>query len=499
MRFERWPLLTVLALSACISAEQADEDGYELDESAESVTIDTAATYTLVGVQSGKCVDVAGGSTADAAAMQIATCNGSTRQQFRMESAGGGYYRIRNVNSNRCLDVAGASTSDGAAVQQYSCWTGENQQWSFTDVATGVVRLTARNSGKSLDVYARGTADGTALVQWASNGGTNQQFRLTPVTSGGTGAGGGGGTGGGGTGGGGTGGGGTGGGTTGKFVGNITTGGTVRSDLARYWNQLSPENEGKWGSVEPTRDVMNWAGMDRVRNYARENGIPYKGHTLVWGAQQPGWIGGLSQSEQRAEVEEWIQAFCQRYPDVAIIDVVNEPPPHTTPAYMNALGGAGSSGYDWIVQAFKWARQYCPNAKLLLNDYNNIEYSGDNQNTINIVNRIRAAGAPIDGIGAQAHAAFSMPTSTVKGFLDRLAATGLPVYITEYDIALANDTQQLNVMQSQFPMFYEHPSVRGVTLWGYITGQTWVANTGLMSSSGQMRPAMSWLMNYLGR
>ena len=139
MRFERWPLLTMLALGACISAEQLDEDGYELDESAESVTVDTAATYTIVGVQSGKCVEVAGGSTADGAAMQIASCNGSTRQQFRMESAGGGYYRIRNVNSNRCMDVASASTSDGAAIQQYSCWTGNNQQFSFTDVASGVV------------------------------------------------------------------------------------------------------------------------------------------------------------------------------------------------------------------------------------------------------------------------------------------------------------------------------------------------------------------------
>ncbi|WP_438031419.1 endo-1,4-beta-xylanase [Sorangium sp. So ce204] len=495
MRFERWTLLTTIALSACISAEQLDEDGYELDELAESVTIDTAATYTITGVQSGKCVEVAGGSTADAAAMQIASCNGSTRQQFRMESAGGGYYRIRNVNSNRCMDVAGASTSDGARIQQYSCWSGENQQWSFTDVASGVVRLTARNSGKSLDVYGRGTADGTAVIQWASNGGTNQQFRITPVSSGTGGTGGTGGSGG--TGGGG--GGGGGGGTGGKFVGNITTGGQVRADLSRYWNQLSPENEGKWGSVEPTRDVMNWAGMDRVRDYARQKGIPYKGHTLIWGAQQPGWIANLSQSEQRAEVEEWIQAFCQRYPDVAIIDVVNEPPPHTTPSYMNALGGAGSSGYDWIVQAFKWARQYCPNAKLLLNDYNNIEYSSDNQNTLNIVNRIRAAGAPIDGIGAQAHDAYKLNTSTVKGFLDRLAGTGLPVYITEYDINLANDTQQLNVMQSQFPMFYEHPSVKGITLWGYISGQTWVANSGLMSSSGQMRPAMSWLMSYLGR
>ncbi|WP_437729747.1 endo-1,4-beta-xylanase [Sorangium sp. So ce1335] len=476
-RFERWPLLTALALGACGPAEQLDEADFDFDEAAESVTIDTAATYTIVSVQSGKCVEVAGGSTADAAGLQIASCSGSTRQQFRMESAGGGYYRIRNVNSNRCLDVADASTGDGARVQQYSCWNGENQQWSLTDVSGGAVRLTPRHSGKSLDVYGRGTADGTAVIQWSWNSGTNQQFRITPVNPGGSG----------------------GGGEGDKFVGNITTGGQVRSDLARYWDQISPENEGKWGSVEPQRDVMNWAGMDRVRDYARQNGIPYKGHTLIWGAQQPGWLAGLPQSEQRAEVEEWIRAFCQRYPDVAIIDVVNEPPPHTTPVYMNALGGAGSSGYDWIVQAFKWARQYCPNATLLLNDYNNIEYSSDNQNTINIVNRIRAAGAPIDGIGAQAHAAFSIPTSTVKGFLDRLAGTGLPVYITEYDIDLANDAQQLNVMQSQFPMFYNHPSVKGITLWGYVSGQTWLSNSGLMSSGGQMRPAMSWLMSYLGR
>jgi hypothetical protein len=185
MQFERWSLLTALALSACISAEQLDEGGDEFDESAESVTIDTAATYTIVGVQSGKCVEVTGGSAADGAALQIASCNGSTRQQFRMESTGGGYYHIRNVSSNRCMDVASASTSNGARIQQYSCWSGENQQWSFTDVASGVVRLTARNSGKSLDVYGRDTADGTAVIQWSWNSGTNQQFRVVPVTSGG--------------------------------------------------------------------------------------------------------------------------------------------------------------------------------------------------------------------------------------------------------------------------------------------------------------------------
>ncbi len=284
-----------------------------------------------------------------------------------------------------------------------------------------------------------------------------------------------------------------------KFAGNITTSGQVRSDFAGFWDQITPENEGKWGSVESVRDQMNWAGLDAIHDYAEEHEIVFKQHTFVWGSQQPGWIGGLSEAEQREEVQEWIQLFCERYPDVAMIDVVNEPPPHTTPPYAEALGGAGSSGYDWIVQAFEWADQYCPNAILLLNDYNTIEYGGDNSHFLEIVNAIKDAGAPIDAIGVQAHAAYQMPTETVKGFIDNLAATGLPIYVTEYDINVADDNEQKNIMESQFTMFWEHPQIQGVTLWGYVVGATWQENTGLMSGEGTMRPAMSWLMDYLGR
>src|SRR5690606_29435025 len=92
---------------------------------------------------------------------------------------------------------------------------------------------------------------------------------------------------------------------TGKFVGNITTRGRVRDDFKTFWNQLTPENEGKWGSVERVRDEMDWSGLDRAYAYARENGVIFKHHTLVWGSQQPGWLAGLPASEQRAEVEEW--------------------------------------------------------------------------------------------------------------------------------------------------------------------------------------------------
>lgn len=89
-----------------------------------------------------------------------------------------------------------------------------------------------------------------------------------------------------------------------KFLGNITTSNAVRSDFGTYWNQITAENECKWQTVESSRDNMNWSGCDNVYNYAKENNIPVKFHTFVWGSQYPTWLGNLSTSEQLAEITE---------------------------------------------------------------------------------------------------------------------------------------------------------------------------------------------------
>src|SRR5688572_27382035 len=117
---QRWPWMAMLALGACGPAE---EFGGDWALASQPITIDTSAVYTITGVQSGKCVEVAGGSTTAGAGLQIASCNGTTRQQFRMEATDSGFYRIKNVNSGQCADVEAVSTADGARVQQYFCWT----------------------------------------------------------------------------------------------------------------------------------------------------------------------------------------------------------------------------------------------------------------------------------------------------------------------------------------------------------------------------------------
>ncbi|WP_437827132.1 endo-1,4-beta-xylanase [Sorangium sp. So ce1153] len=284
-----------------------------------------------------------------------------------------------------------------------------------------------------------------------------------------------------------------------KFVGNITTSGAVRDGFARYWNQITPENEGKWGSVERSRGSRDWSKLDAIYKYAKDNNIIFKHHVFVWGSQQPDWVGRLSGAEQQSAVRDWMKSFCERYPDTKYIDVVNEPPPHTTPSYKNGIGGDGASGWDWIVNSFKWAREFCPGAVLILNDYNNIEYENDHNNFMRIAKAVIDAGAPVDALGAQAHDAYKINTSTVKSYLDKMAALGKPLYVTEYDIGIADDNQQKRVMEEQFTMYWNHPSIKGITLWGYIVGTTWRDNTGIQRQDGTMRPAMQWLMEFLDR
>lgn len=293
-----------------------------------------------------------------------------------------------------------------------------------------------------------------------------------------------------------------------KFLGNVIAN-NVPSSFNTYWNQVTPENSGKWESVEATRDVMNWTQLDVAYNHAKNNGLPFKQHTFVWGQQQPAWITALMNDsskpieeryeEVRNEVEEWIRLYCERYPATDYIDVVNEPF-HATPSYDLALG----SGWNWVIWAFEKAREYCPNAKLLLNDYNILNSDGSTTAYVALVNLLKAQNL-VDGIGVQCHRfeVESTPVNQLKGNLDKLATTGLPIYITEFDIGnlnnegISNDNQQLEIMQRVFPVLWEHSSVQGITIWGYIQGQTWQSTAHLLRNDGTERPALTWFKNYV--
>ena len=283
-----------------------------------------------------------------------------------------------------------------------------------------------------------------------------------------------------------------------KYLGNVISSGySIPGNFDIYWNQVTPENSGKWGSVESSRDNMQWGSLDLIYQYAKDKGFPFRQHNFVWGQQQPGWMSSLSQEEQKEEVEEWIRLYGERFPDTDFIDVVNEPF-NAPPAYREALGGRGVTGWDWVIWVFEKARQYNPNAKLHLNEYNVLGSNTTTASYINLINLLKERNL-IDGIGEQGHFMESTPIKTISSNLNLLAATGLPVYITEYDVRIADDNAQLAKYQEQFPVIWENPGIRGVTLWGYMEGRIWRTEAYLLRSDGSERPAMEWLRDYIAQ
>ncbi len=273
----------------------------------------------------------------------------------------------------------------------------------------------------------------------------------------------------------------------GKFLGNIYQEGQEPMDFSKYWNQVTSENSGKWASCEQSRDSWNtWYWLDSAYDYANSKGYPFKEHCLVWGhsSGEPSWICSLSQSEQRAEVEEWIEMFGNRYnPDQ--VEVVNEPL-HDPPCYKDALGGGGSTGWDWVQWSYEKAGPAMSGTKIL-SDYGLLN-SSSNASQIKNIKNICGAQA----VAAQAHGLESTSASTISSNFNTIGGT---VYVSELDIR-GSDSEQLQIYQNIFPTLWNKSA--GVTLWGYIDGKMWRNEAHLIKSNGSRRPAMNWLCdNYI--
>lgn len=288
-----------------------------------------------------------------------------------------------------------------------------------------------------------------------------------------------------------------------KFLGNITTRGTVEAgggvpQYYKLWNQITCENESKWASVEGTRGTFNWSGADRAFSYAQQHDFTYKFHALVWGAQYPGWLESLSARDRFNAITNWFDHAKDQYDTLPMIDVVNEAIGNHqagNPMMKESLGGGGKTGYDWLIKAFEMAYERWPDAILIYNDYNSFTWDLDNY--ITLVRTLRDAGAPIDAYGNQSHDVTDISVSNMENALKKQQdALQMPMFITELDIDIASDEQQKKQYESIFPLMWEADYCAGVTLWGYVLGATWVTNSGLYRD-GVERPAMTWLREYL--
>jgi endo-1,4-beta-xylanase len=304
--------------------------------------------------------------------------------------------------------------------------------------------------------------------------------------------------------------------------------------LLYHFNVLAAENEMTPEAILPPSEkgAYRWANADTLVNYAQNKNVKIRGSSLVCHKQTPAWFfegpgkDSLASKEQLyARMENYIKAVFEKYGGKigwwnVCSEVVGDdgtPRSAASSKYAAIMANSGLTGmnrYEYVLQAFLWARKYADanggrNVKLYLND-NNIEYDGAKQSEfVKLVNWLIENNAPIDGIGMECHIKWDWPsTAQISGAIDKLSAitrkdgVKLMTQVTELDMSLFSSNEsdynrghilltlpdvmrdrrlpvQANKYRELFDMFkikYREKKLDMVLIWGLADGHSWLNN-----------------------
>jgi hypothetical protein len=124
----------------------------------------------IVGVQSGRCIEVPGASAGNGTQTQLWDCTGAANQTWTYTSG----KQLTVSGGTKCLDANGQGASNGTAAIIWDCNGQNNQQWNVNANGT----ITGVHSGLCLDAVGVGTTNGTKIHLWSCHGGANQQWNL---------------------------------------------------------------------------------------------------------------------------------------------------------------------------------------------------------------------------------------------------------------------------------------------------------------------------------
>ncbi|MCI2257110.1 endo-1,4-beta-xylanase [Domibacillus sp. PGB-M46] len=279
--------------------------------------------------------------------------------------------------------------------------------------------------------------------------------------------------------------------------------------LKRHYNSLVAENVMKPINIQPEEGKFTFEEMDKIVEFAKENNMKLRGHTLIWHSQVPEWFfldkeGNKMVDEtdpkQREKnkklllkrVETHVKTIVKRYKnDISSWDVVNEVVDdngelRNSPWYQ-------ITGTDYIKVAFETADRYAgKDAKLYINDYNT-EIDPKRETLYNLVKELVEEGVPIDGVGHQAHIQIGWPSiAEIEKTINMFADLGLDNQITELDVSLYGwppkpayptyDEIPASVFDRQAAHYDElfklyeklDDKISSVTFWGVADNHTWL-------------------------
>lgn len=267
-----------------------------------------------------------------------------------------------------------------------------------------------------------------------------------------------------------------------------------RQLLEKHFSSITAENAMKPENIQPVEGLFDFDDADKIADFARNNGIALRGHTLIWHNQVPDWFfledgEQVSKEKLRERMKTHITEVIQRYKgQIYAWDVVNEPIDPDTPDGFRRNKWFEILGEEYIELAFRYAREADPEVKLFLNEYDTTN-ANKRKAIIDLVEKLQSKGVPVDGIGMQMHISLEKPTlDDFEKTLKEFSELRLEIHITELDITVyERRTQSFSTISDELlneqghrvkdlftiiDKYKEH--ITSITFWGLTDEHTWL-------------------------
>jgi endo-1,4-beta-xylanase len=275
--------------------------------------------------------------------------------------------------------------------------------------------------------------------------------------------------------------------------------------VLKNFNSLTAENDMKMGPIHPEEGRYNWAPADEIVNFAHDNGLKMRGHTLCWHNQAPNWFFTDKDGKEVTKevllqrLKEHITTVVTRYNGkIYAWDVVNEVIDDNDTKYFRDSKFYSITGEDFVAKAFEYAHEADPDALLFYNDYNT-ENPGKRDRIYKMVKGLVDAKVPIHGVGLQGHwSIYDDPTEEeLRASIQKFSSLGLKVQVTELDISVyksesgrralnpdesteftsEKEQKQIDQYKMVFRVLRDNKHViTGVTFWNVSDKRSWLDN-----------------------
>ena len=280
--------------------------------------------------------------------------------------------------------------------------------------------------------------------------------------------------------------------------------------LIKHFSVLVAENEHKWNAIQPQEGQFNWTQADRIIEFAENTGMRVRWHALVWHEQMPDWLFQDRRNASRPaarnllndRMKTHIQTVVRRYRNrVDCYDVVNEALADNG-GDRNGLRTAaqGSKWYEilgpeYIDNAFRWAREVDPNARLVINDYNLESSAYKRNNMAGLIRGMKERGVPVDAVGLQMHISVSQPpVEEIRQTIELFGSLGVKVIITEMDMSIYGGDRE--PLKEVTPQILLAQAQRYRDIWAVFVEQAEKGNLGDMVLLWGTTDNMSWKNNF---